>query len=80
MLKKVIALSFISFLLITRVHALERPDKEFKIFQFPSNMIPRIDGNKDDWDIVPEDYGIGTEELVDTMKGKAPTSTVTISM
>jgi len=70
MLKKAIALSCILFLLITPLYALERPDKEFRIFQFPSNMIPRIDGNKDDWDIVPEDYGIGTEELVDTVKGK----------
>lgn len=49
--------------------SLERPDKEFKIFQFPPNMIPRIDGNTDDWDIVPESYVYGTEELSDTVKG-----------
>lgn len=45
--------------------ALEHPDVEFKIFQFPRNMIPRIDGNDDDWDIVPNDYIIGTDKLTD---------------
>ena len=34
--------------------ALERPDVEFKIFQYPSNMIPCIDGNTEDWEIVPD--------------------------
>ncbi len=28
---------------------LERPDVEFKNFQFPADKIPRIDGNADDW-------------------------------
>jgi hypothetical protein len=37
--------------------------REFKIFQFPSNMIPRIDGKKDDWDIVPSNYLIGINEM-----------------
>lgn len=32
---------------------LQRPDVEYKIFQFPANQIPRIDGNSDDWSIVP---------------------------
>jgi len=45
--------------------ALERPGVEFKIFQFPKNMIPGIDGNTDDWDIVPDDYIIGTDQLSD---------------
>ena len=35
--------------------ALERPDVEFKIFQFPTNMIPRVDGDGSDWDIVGND-------------------------
>jgi len=49
------------------VHALERPDVEFKIFQFPRNMMPRIDGDTSDWACVPDDYAIGTDQLVDTM-------------
>ena len=51
------------------VTALERPDVEFKIFQFPKTMIPRIDGDTGDWDIVPEEYTIGSEQLSDTVKG-----------
>ena len=50
-----------------RADALERPGVEYKIFQFPRNMIPRIDGNTDDWDIVPDDYRIGAGELKDTV-------------
>jgi hypothetical protein len=50
--------------------ALERPDKEFKIFQFPANMIPRIDGQIDDWEMVPATYIIGTDELSDTVMDK----------
>jgi len=45
--------------------ALDRTNVTFKVFQFPQNMIPRIDGKTDDWDIVPEDYVIGTDQLVD---------------
>lgn len=47
------------------VRALERPDVIFKIFQFPANMIPRIDGQADDWHMVPDDYRIRTDQLVD---------------
>jgi len=47
------------------VAALERPDVTFKVFQFPPDKIPRIDGKTDDWDIVPKDYVIGIDQLVD---------------
>jgi hypothetical protein len=40
----------------------------FKVFQFPANQIPRIDGNFDDWDMVPESYVVPTEELWDDSK------------
>ena len=33
---------------------LERPGVEYKIFQFPADKIPRIDGDPSDWSIVPE--------------------------
>ena len=51
------------------VWAIERPNVIFKVFQFPADKIPRIDGNTDDWNIVPEDYVIGTDQLVDTEGG-----------
>jgi hypothetical protein len=43
--------------------ALDRKDVTFKIFQFPANMIPRIDGDIGDWSMVPDDYVIGTDQL-----------------
>jgi hypothetical protein len=54
-------------LLAIQAVALERTGVEFKIFQFPATEIPRIDGNADDWAIVPDDYAIGMEQLKDTV-------------
>lgn len=57
----------VSFLLVLALTlpalALEKPETTYKIFQFPANMIPRIDGNADDWSMVPESYVIGTDQL-----------------
>lgn len=39
--------------------------RTFKIFQFPANMIPVIDGKADDWDIVDHSYEIGMDQLWD---------------
>jgi hypothetical protein len=53
--------------------ALDRAGETFKIFQFPANMIPRIDGNPDDWKIVPDSYAIGMDQLVnDARKDQKP--------
>src|ERR1700678_170761 len=59
---------FLSCLLLlsTSAGAIERPDVTFKVFQFPPDMIPRIDGNTDDWAMVPDSYAIGMDELEDT--------------
>lgn len=46
--------------------ALECPDIDFIIYQFPRDMIPRIDGDPSDWAMVPEEYVYGTELLHDT--------------
>ena len=46
--------------------ALERQDVIFKVFQFPPDKIPTIDGNADDWAIVPDSYAIGMDQLEDT--------------
>ncbi len=43
--------------------ALERLDAPLKVFQFPADQIPRIDGNADDWAMVPDSYAIGTDQL-----------------
>ena len=53
--------------------ALERTNVTFKIFQFPPDKIPRIDGNADDWAMVPDDYIIGTDQLLDDSgRGRKP--------
>lgn len=53
---------------------LARPDVEYRIFQFPPNQIPRIDGDASDWAIVPESYAIGMDQLRDTVGGKGDRS------
>ncbi|MBR7171652.1 MAG: hypothetical protein IKD19_05530, partial [Prevotella sp.] len=40
----------------------------FKVFQFPKNQIPRIDGSFEDWDIVPDNYVVPMEEMWDDTK------------
>ena len=37
--------------------------RSFQVFQFPANMIPQIDGNSEDWKIVPETYTVGMDQL-----------------
>jgi PKD domain len=60
------------FALTTLAAALERPGVEFKVFQFPANQIPRIDGKADDWAAVPASYWIGSDQLKDTVNATAP--------
>lgn len=38
-------------------------NREFKIFQFPPNMIPTVDGKMDDWNVVSADYAIGIDQM-----------------
>ena len=45
------------------LNALDRLGNEFKVFQFPADAIPRIDGDASDWSSVPESYVVGTNEL-----------------
>jgi len=45
--------------------ALERTNDTFKVFQFPADKIPCVDGQAGDWSIVPESYAVGTDQLVE---------------
>ncbi len=45
--------------------ALDRTNEIFQVFQFPPDKIPTIDGDTNDWDIVPTNYIIGSDQLVD---------------
>jgi hypothetical protein len=55
-------------LTMASLRALDRPDVTFKVFQFPQDRIPRIDGDTSDWDIVPDAYAIKTDQFVDDNK------------
>ncbi len=46
---------------------LEKPGTTYKVFQFPADQIPRIDGDASDWAMVPESYVIGTDQLHDDL-------------
>ena len=41
------------------------PSPIYKVFQFPADRIPRIDGDPADWADVPESYSIGLEQMND---------------
>ncbi|MSU65346.1 MAG: PKD domain-containing protein [Opitutus sp.] len=58
--------------LLPDVSALERPGVEFKIFQFPADKIPHIDGDPADWAIVPDSYAIGLDQLRESPDGRRP--------
>ena len=57
------------FALSVYAFAIARPGVEYKIFQFPADKIPRIDGDPSDWSIVPESYSIGMDQLKETAEG-----------
>lgn len=50
---------------VAPLHALDRPDVTFKVFQFPQDQIPRVDGDAADWSIVPDAYAIKMDQFVD---------------
>src|SRR6267142_1206890 len=55
-------------LAVPALRALDRPEVTFKVFQFPADKIPRIDGDISDWDIVGDDYAIKMDQFVDDGK------------
>ena len=52
-------------LLTERVGTAPPPAQIFKVFQFPADKIPRIDGDDSDWAMVPESYSIGLDQMHD---------------
>lgn len=47
-----------------------REGRLFQVFQFPRDQMPRIDGQTEDWAIVPKSYLYGTDLLMDTEDGQ----------
>ncbi len=58
-----IAFTFVTFFLTQPCFAQEK--RSYKIFQFPANQIPQIDGNDADWRMVPDSYTVGMDQLWD---------------
>lgn len=54
--------SIMLILLSIGIHAQDN-NKIFEVFCFPENKTPLIDGNTDDWDIFPDAYAIGMNEM-----------------
>ena len=54
------------------VRALDRPEITFKVFQFPPDQIPRIDGDASDWAMVPASYAIKMDQFVDAGRPDRP--------
>ena len=44
-----------------------RPGVEFGIYQFPRERTPSIDGDFSDWDMVPDSFIIGSDQLINTV-------------
>lgn len=57
------ALGWLAFAVAGR--AFEKTNMIYPVFQFPADRIPVVDGRTNDWDIVPERYVIGTDQLTD---------------
>ena len=53
------------FFFMRRSMSFAQDTRAFKVFQFPPNMIPSIDGKTSDWDIVGQDYTVGMDQLID---------------
>ena len=57
-------LIYIFFIIfVSHQNLFAQDNREFKIFQFPSDMIPTIEEKKDDWNIVSSAYTIGIDQM-----------------
>lgn len=68
-MKYVLRFHFVTVIIFGVLQILNaQSDSLLKVFQFPSDQIPRIDGDKSDWSIVPKEYFISEERLSDDEK------------
>ncbi len=61
-------LSLLTILVVFVLSLSAQETRSYKVFQFPANKIPTIDGDKSDWDWVPESYTVGMDQLWDDSK------------
>lgn len=70
--KKIVGVGLLACSLVSVALALEKPETTYRVFQFPADKIPRVDGDASDWAMVPESYVVGMDQLRDDSK-KHPT-------
>ena len=64
---------FLILLCLFFIQSYSQDKRSYKIFQFPANQIPRIDGNPDDWNMVPDSFIVGSDQLTnDNNKAQLP--------
>lgn len=74
MMRKLIIVLILCIISLTSISTLpvnaQKPNgSEYKIYQFPNDKIPRLDGDLSDWSEVPESYIIDTSHLFDSEEG-----------
>jgi hypothetical protein len=77
-LNRIILIQILSFVLVSNLYS--QDNRSFKIFQFPPNRIPTIDGQSNDWDMVPKDYVVGTDQLWDDSKRHPAVDTTNLNV
>ncbi|USU07378.1 hypothetical protein NF700_09655 [Sphingomonadaceae bacterium OTU29MARTA1] len=67
------ALALLMLLGASQAVAFDRPDEVLRVYQFPADAIPRIDGDASDWDRVPASYVIRSDQFAaDDGGGRRP--------
>lgn len=55
------------FSMVLILNSFARSDVEFMIYQFPRERTPSIDGDFSEWDLVPDSFMIGSDQLINTV-------------
>jgi len=66
MKKQLLRTLFLFFLLVVLDrYSTAQDSRQFKVFQFPADQIPVINGDPSDWEIVPDSFRVGMNEVWD---------------
>ncbi|WP_139959682.1 PKD domain-containing protein [Flavicella sediminum] len=69
MSRKILYIICVTFFLGCSFCSFGQRSKEYKVYQFPKNEMPRIDGEFSDWKSVPDSYSIGLKQMKETVRG-----------
>lgn len=76
-----IRLSLILLLFASYTSLIAQENRGYKIYQFPANKMPRIDGDASDWNEFPEAYCIDARHLVeDEFKKQTDTTNLNVKV